>query len=104
MKFYTAFLFASFVGAASAFSAVAPSSSAAATGKPAPVDKTMEGIDSAPDTFDPTEGENPALARNNLGEVWNPQVRLEKCEVICQHLYIFKKKDLIFSNFLHETL
>ena len=37
------------------------------------VDKTMKGID-AEGSFDPTEGDNPALARNNLGEVWNQQV------------------------------
>jgi hypothetical protein len=37
------------------------------------IDKSMEGID-APGSFDPTDGESPALARNNLGEVWNQQV------------------------------
>ena len=40
------------------------------------VDKTMKGID-AEGSFDPTEGDNPALARNNLGEVWNQQVSRE---------------------------
>jgi hypothetical protein len=34
----------------------------------------MEGIDRDPDTFDPTEGENPAVTRNNNNEVWVQQV------------------------------
>jgi hypothetical protein len=42
------------------------------------VDKRMEGIDSDPDTFDPTEGESPALTRNNNNEVWVQQVRNRK--------------------------
>jgi len=44
----------------------------AATSSTSNIDKTMEGID-APGSFDPTDGESPALARNNLGEVWNQQ-------------------------------
>mmetsp|Transcript_30588 Transcript_30588/g.50509 ORF Transcript_30588/g.50509 Transcript_30588/m.50509 type:complete len:402 (+) Transcript_30588:34-1239(+) len=39
---------------------------------PEPVDKSMKGID-AEGSFDPTTGPNPALQRNNLGEVWNEQ-------------------------------
>jgi hypothetical protein len=49
---------------------MADTSAASSTNK---IDKTMEGIDK-PGSFDPTDGENPALARNNLGEVWNQQV------------------------------
>lgn len=74
MKFSVPLLLASFISAASAFSAVAPSNGAA-TGTPAPVDKTMRGIDSEEATFDPTTGDNPALQRNNNDEVWVPQVR-----------------------------
>jgi len=33
----------------------------------------MKGIDSDPNTFDPTEGESPALIRNNNDQVWVPQ-------------------------------
>lgn len=70
---------------AAAFSAVAPpsSSSAASTGSPDPVDRSMRGIDDQTATntddgpiFDPTEGDNPALIRNNNDQVWVPQVRL----------------------------
>jgi hypothetical protein len=46
------------------------------------IDKRLEGIDSDPDTFDPTEGENPALIRNNNDEVWVPQVRVRQ-ETFC---------------------
>jgi hypothetical protein len=80
MKFYTALsLVALLAGNASAFSAVAPKSSspaAAQGGAPQmePVDKTMTGIDKE-GSFDPTEGDNPALQRNNKDEVWVPQVR-----------------------------
>lgn len=80
MKFYTALAaFALLAGNAAAFSAVAPKTATpAATGGGAPnlepVDKTMKGID-AEGGFDPTEGDSPALKRNNKGEVWNEQVR-----------------------------
>ncbi len=42
-----------------------------------PVDKTLQGIDTAADhdTFDPLGGDSPALIRNNKDEVWVPQVR-----------------------------
>jgi hypothetical protein len=79
MKFYTA-LWLLTVGQASAFSAVAPSkSSASATGGGAsmdPVDRSMQGIDADADAFDPTEGDSPALTRNNNDEVWVAQVSL----------------------------
>lgn len=39
------------------------------------IDKSLAGIDKDPDTFDPTEGEEPALIRNNNDEVWVQQVR-----------------------------
>jgi len=67
MKFYTALALALLAGNASAFSAVAPKSStpaAASGGNLEPVDKTMQGIDKA-GSFDPTEGDSPALKRNN---------------------------------------
>jgi porphobilinogen synthase len=73
MKFCTALVFASSIGASSAFSAVSPSTKAAATGYSELVDRSMRGIDSDETTFDPTAGENPALKRNNLDEVWVPQ-------------------------------
>mmetsp|Transcript_111377 Transcript_111377/g.311270 ORF Transcript_111377/g.311270 Transcript_111377/m.311270 type:complete len:399 (-) Transcript_111377:53-1249(-) len=73
MKFYTALFLASLVNNACAFSAVAPSSAASATGNPEPVDRSLIGIDSDPDTFDPTSGESPALIRNNNDQVWVPQ-------------------------------
>ena len=38
------------------------------------IDKSLAGIDKDPDTFDPTEGEEPALIRNNNDEVWVQQV------------------------------
>jgi hypothetical protein len=34
----------------------------------------MKGIDSDADTFDPTSGTSPALIRNNIDQVWVPQV------------------------------
>jgi porphobilinogen synthase len=37
------------------------------------IDKSLAGIDKDPDTFDPTEGEKPALIRNNNDEVWVQQ-------------------------------
>ncbi|MGK3735669.1 MAG: hypothetical protein ACI8RD_001054 [Bacillariaceae sp.] len=67
---------------ASAFSAVAPPSAGSTTGNgseslnPDSIDKTMRGIDDESGfDFDPVAGENPALTRNNNGEVWVPQVR-----------------------------
>lgn len=76
MKF-SAILFASLVAASYGFSPVMkskPSTSLFVEPTSGPVDKTMEGIDSDPNTFDPTGGANPALTRNNKGEVWNLQV------------------------------
>ena len=87
MKLFAAALFiASLSGSVSAFSPVAPNPPttsvlfAATNGVSAPssdpVDKTLTGIDAgAPhDVFEPTEGENPALTRNNNDEVWVTQV------------------------------
>ena len=54
------------IPSALAFSAVAPKSTQ-------PVDRSMRGIDQD-NAFDPTEGEAPALDRNNKGDVWVPQV------------------------------
>jgi hypothetical protein len=77
MKFVSAALIlASVTGTASAFSAVAPSSTGKATGNPGPVDKSMRGIDKDESTFDPTGGESPALIRNNNDQVWVPQVSI----------------------------
>ena len=76
MKFIaTAFLLASSALSASAFSAVSPPSNGI---KSDPVDKTLRGID-AEGSFDPTEGDNAALTRNNNDEVWNQQVRTICC-------------------------
>jgi len=61
---------------ASSVSAFAPTFSAGRSAsllRDGPVDKTMNGI-YAEGSFDPTTGDNPALARNNKGEVWNQQV------------------------------
>jgi hypothetical protein len=69
----------------SAFSAVAPNKVSTAPAKKsadatAPddsvVDRSMKGIDTDtnPRAFDPTNGENPALIRNNKDGVWVPQV------------------------------
>lgn len=73
MKFCTALILASLVNSAAAFSAVAPTSSVPATGNPEPVDRSMKGIDNDPTTFDPTDGDSPALIRNNKDQVWVPQ-------------------------------
>ena len=77
MKFTHAFLLIAMWGVQTeAFSAVAPKASASvSSGAPNldPVDKTMRGIDSEP-SFDPTDGDSPALNRNNKGEVWVSQV------------------------------
>lgn len=75
MKFYTALLLLT-IGQASAFSAVAPpkASSPVSASEP-PIDRSMKGIDSDASTFDPTEGDSPALKRNNNDGVWVSQVR-----------------------------
>lgn len=79
MKLLSAFALLAWTQSASGFSAVAPKAAATkATGSPDPVDKSMLGIDQA-GSFDPTEGENAALKRNNVGEVWVPQVRRLPC-------------------------
>jgi hypothetical protein len=59
-----------------AFSAVAPKSTSSGTSSssPDPVDKSMRDVDSV-SAFDPTDGEQPALIRNNNDGVWVPQVR-----------------------------
>lgn len=86
MKFFsTVTIFALLAGNAAGFSAVAPKSTpaAAANGGAAdmePIDKTMKGID-AKGQFDPTEGENPALKRNNNDGVWVDQVRQCSCQL-----------------------
>ncbi|KAG7359625.1 delta-aminolevulinic acid dehydratase [Nitzschia inconspicua] len=73
MKFFSAAVLFATSSNVAAFSAVAPSSTGAATGNPDPVDKSMRGIDKEPSTFDPTAGENAALKRNNNDQVWVPQ-------------------------------
>lgn len=81
MKFYLATaLWCLSLTTADAFSAVAPGAakaSLASGGAPnlEPVDKTMSGLPKETNAFDPTEGENAALQRNNNNEVWVPQVR-----------------------------
>jgi hypothetical protein len=52
-----------------------------------PVDKTMKGIASDPNTFDPTGGANPALTRNNKGEVWNLQVSRRCMDFVMEHAH-----------------
>lgn len=83
MKF-SAVLLASVLGAAGAFaplkqtgrsSALFADTATRPTGSTDAVDKSMEGIDNDPDAFDPTEGDSPALTRNNNGDVWVQQVR-----------------------------
>lgn len=61
---------------------VATADAAAAAGPSTePVDKTLKGIDTADDTFDPLGGDSPALIRNNNDEVWVPQVRTDNLEL-----------------------
>jgi len=74
MKF-TALLLTCFVASASAFSAVAPKAGAGAV-KKGDIDRSMKGIDEK-GSFDPVEGENAALKRNNKNQVWVPQVSIE---------------------------
>lgn len=75
MKFCTTLVLAAFATSVSAFSAIAPTSNGAATGSPEPVDRSMKGIDGDSATaFDPTSGTSPALIRNNMDQVWVPQV------------------------------
>ena len=65
----------------SAFSVVTPPSVGSTTAlsdslNPDSIDKTMRGIDDESGfDFDPVAGDNPALTRNNKGEVWVQQVR-----------------------------
>lgn len=76
--FATAFLLASSAISAAAFSAVSPASvgSSVSNGdSPEPIDHSLRGID-AEGSFDPAEGDNAALTRNNKDEVWVQQVRL----------------------------
>ena len=73
--FATAFLLASTAFSASAFSAVSPPSNGIKAEAAEAVDKTLRGID-AEGSFDPTDGDNAALTRNNNDEVWNQQVSL----------------------------
>jgi len=75
MKFCNILVLAAFASSASAFSAIAPTSNGAATSNPEPVDRSMKGIDGDSATaFDPTSGTSPALIRNNIDQVWVPQV------------------------------
>ena len=77
--FAAAFFLASSCLSASAFSTVAPSSAGSAlrmTDSPDPVDYSMRGID-AEGSYDPVEGDSPALIRNNNDGVWVEQVRAE---------------------------
>jgi len=72
MRFYTTAILslACLASHVAAFSAVSRPVTTPTTN----IDKTMEGID-APGSFDPTEGDNPALKRNNNDAVWVDQVR-----------------------------
>ena len=74
MKFYAALLLLT-IGQASAFSAVAPpkASTPVSGGNSEPIDRSLKGIDSDA-SFDPTEGDSPAVIRNNKDEVWVSQV------------------------------
>lgn len=96
MKFYSSVLLASMVSVAAAFSAVAPASSASATGSPDPVDRSMRGIDTDPATYDPTAGDRPAVTRNNNDQVWVQQVRMAKVKVPGSESSHVKLEELIF--------
>ncbi|GKY99397.1 hypothetical protein MPSEU_000894400 [Mayamaea pseudoterrestris] len=74
MKFLSSFALLAWSQSVSGFSTVAPKAvtSQAAGSYSDRVDKSMVGIDEA-GGFDPTQGENAALTRNNVGEVWVPQ-------------------------------
>jgi hypothetical protein len=72
MKFQ-ALLIAYVFATANAFSAVAPKKAATPATN---IDRTMKGVDESTD-FDPTAGDNAALTRNNKGEVWVSQVRID---------------------------
>ena len=88
MKFFSSLIVALLAGNAAGFSAVAPKPSTPAASDAAPslepIDKSMTGID-APGSFDPTEGDSPALKRNNNDGVWVEQVSrsLEKKYIYC---------------------
>lgn len=49
------------------------------------IDKSLDGIDGDSATFDPTEGDNAALTRNNKDEVWVQQVRLPSGVIFWQN-------------------
>jgi hypothetical protein len=89
MKF-SAILFASLVAASYGFSPIMKSKTSTSLfvePTSGPVDKTMKGIDSDPNTFDPTGGANPALTRNNKGEVWNLQVSRRCMDFVMEHAH-----------------
>jgi hypothetical protein len=90
---------------ASAFSVVAPPSVGSTTAlsdslNPDSIDKTMRGIDDESGfDFDPVAGENPALIRNNKGEVWVPQVRANEVLKKCYKVSIIKSNFVILPHY-----
>lgn len=73
MKFTLfALLVSSIPVSASAFSAVAPIRGDSVGGS---IDRSMKDVDENI-SYDPTQGENAALTRNNKNEVWVPQVAI----------------------------
>jgi hypothetical protein len=81
MKLISTLALLAWAQSVSAFSAVAPKAAGSFVSSPDPVDKSMQGIDDA-GSFDPTEGDNAALTRNNVGEVWVPQVSRMEVEIV----------------------
>ena len=85
-----------------AFSAVAPTSTTSVPGSKSggganeldPVDRTLDGID-AVGSFDPTDGDNAAVKRNNNDQVWVPQVSKEKNAVGKGGKETFKTNDSV---------
>ncbi|KAL7569272.1 hypothetical protein ACA910_016824 [Epithemia clementina (nom. ined.)] len=78
MKFWISVLAILSASNVAAFSAIAPTTTSPKTsgGTPEldPVDKTLHGIDTSAESFDPTSGgDTAALTRNNKGEVWVTQ-------------------------------
>jgi hypothetical protein len=97
MKFHAALLLFLTAGKAFAFSAVAPpSTNVPVAGGAEPIDRTMNGIDAA-GAFDPTDGDSPAVARNNNDEVWVQQVCTCCYVVRCQPIKLVTGPHMFLS-------
>ena len=97
MKIWISSLALLFSSNVEAFSAIAPSSVDTKVSSDDAIDRSLKGVGTSDDAFDPTSGDGAALTRNNKDEVWVSQVRQ------LHPLSFLSSMNMMFSSFLNMS-